>query len=103
MSIHVVFPFVGRAGALGVDEHAGLLTHGPADPDQIKIPAGWLIEQCEWKGFRKGDVGVHAKQALVLVNYGHAQGEELVELSHNIQHSVKTKFGIALVPEVNII
>jgi UDP-N-acetylmuramate dehydrogenase len=69
----------------------------------IKVPAGWLIEQAGWKGKRIGDVGVHAKQALVLVNYGAGTGEEIKSLSQKIQASVLEKFGIQLQPEVNFI
>lgn len=70
---------------------------------KTKLAAGWLIEQCGWKGYRKGDAGCHAKQALVLVNYDNAKGNEIYELSTNIIESVKEKFGVALQREVNII
>ncbi len=68
-----------------------------------KVPAGWFIEQCGWKGKKMGNVGVHEKHALVLVNYGGGTGEEIKNLSEQIIISVFLKFGIKLVPEVNLI
>lgn len=69
----------------------------------IKVPAGWLIEQSGWKGKRIGEVGVHAKQALVLVNYGRGTGEEIKSLSEQVRASVRDQFGIELNPEVNFV
>lgn len=74
----------------------------PLPNGQIKVPAGWLIEQAGWKGKRRGDAGCHEKQALVLVNYGAAKGSEIYTLAMDILESVKAKFGIDLTPEVNI-
>lgn len=75
----------------------------PAGINTYKIPAAWLIDHAGWKGYRKGDAGVHENQALVLVNYGNATGREIFALAMKIQLDVKKKYGIHLDPEVNII
>src|SRR5690606_37679565 len=75
----------------------------PVSESSVKVPAGWLIEQCGWKGKMLDNYGVHKNQALVLVNYGGAKGKKLLQLAYDIIQSVEEKFGIALQPEVNII
>lgn len=75
----------------------------PVSEQTVKVPAGWLIEQAGWKGQRFGNIGVHAKQALVLVNFGDGKGNDIKELSQKIQDSIKEKFGIQLQAEVNFI
>ena len=82
--------------------HANM-PHYTVDAAQEKIPAGWLIDQCGWKGRTMGRAGVHPKQALVLVNHGGATGQEIVDLCRAIQQDVLQKFGIDIHPEVNII
>lgn len=75
----------------------------PVDEKQTKIPAGWLIEKAGWKGKRFGDYGVHKNQALVLVNYGNAKGEEIRQLAFEIKADILEKFEIEINPEVNFI
>jgi UDP-N-acetylmuramate dehydrogenase len=77
--------------------------HFPLAQGRIKVPAGWLIEQCGWKGHREGSVGVYERQALVLVNLGGATGAAVAALAAAIQASVQEKFGISLEAEVNLI
>ena len=79
------------------------MPHYKVDSRHVKIPAGWMIDQCGWKGKSLGRAGVHSKQALVLVNRGGATGEEIVTLCEAIRKDVKEKFGIDIYPEVNII
>jgi len=78
------------------------MPHYPQADGTLKIPAGWLIESCGWKGKREGAVGCHKDQALVLVNYGGAQGSDILAFAAAIQKSVKDRFGIDLSPEVNL-
>lgn len=79
-----------------------LMPSYPVDPLHVKVPAGWLIEQTGMKGYREGDIGVHARQALVLVNYGSAKGADIWELSGKIISLVRSMFGIELEREVQV-
>ncbi|GAA4412537.1 UDP-N-acetylmuramate dehydrogenase [Nibrella viscosa] len=75
----------------------------PTSNTTVKVPAGWLIEQCGWKGRAVGNAGVHTKQALVLVNRGGATGDEVLNVARQVQQDVEAKFGIRITPEVNVI
>jgi len=106
---------LGNAGSffknpeLSADAFATLLERAPEIPSypqtdgRVKVPAGWLIEQAGWKGKRHGETGAHAKQALVLVNYGQATGAEIWAHAQRIQSSVDDTFGVLLQAEVNVI
>ena len=89
-------------------QHPGIVGYPNAD-GTVKLAAGWLIEHSgppgatTWKGFRRGDAGVHEKQALVLVNHGNATGAAIYDLSDEVMKSVKAKFGVVLEREVNVV
>lgn len=96
-------PEIPQAQFVALQQQYPLIPNYPAPGGLVKVPAGWLIEQCGWKGKRVGNTGSHAQQALVLVNYGGATGREVYQLALDIQSSVKEKFGIDIVPEVNVV
>lgn len=93
----------GTQAAIFLEMHPRLPVYETSEPDQVKLSAGWLIDQCGWKGIRKGGAGVHQNHALVLVNHGNATGEEIFQLSEEIRQSVFEKFGVVLEREVNVI
>ena len=96
-------PVVGRAQYEQLTVQYPDMPHYHIDDQHEKIPAGWMIDQCGWKGRSLGRAGVHDKQALVLVNRGGATGDEIVALCRAIQQDVREKFGIEIHPEVNIV
>ena len=96
-------PIVGRPQYEQLAQQYEGMPHYDVDDAHVKIPAGWMIDQCGWKGKSLGRAGVHDKQALVLVNRGGATGAEIVALCEAIRADVKAKFGIEIHPEVNII
>ena len=79
------------------------MPHYVISETEVKVPAGWLIEKAGFKGKRFGDAGIHKNQALVLVNYGNATGQEILAVSQNIQATILREFGIAIESEVNVI
>jgi UDP-N-acetylmuramate dehydrogenase len=79
------------------------MPHYVISETHVKVPAGWLIERAGFKGKRFGDAGIHKNQALVLVNYGNATGQEILAVSQDIQVTVLKEFGIAIEAEVNVI
>lgn len=96
-------PVIAHAQFLEIQKQYPQIAHYPAGEHQVKLAAGWLIEQCGWKGKVVGNTGTWKNQALVLVNHGNATGQEIYNLSSQIIDSVYTKFGVMLEREVNII
>ena len=96
-------PVVSRAKYESLAAQYEGMPHYTIDADHEKIPAGWLIDQCGWKGRSLGRAGVHDRQALVLVNRGGATGDEIVKLCETIRRDVRERFGIEIYPEVNIV
>lgn len=98
-------PIVERATAEALLAEYPDMPHYPAaDPEKVKLAAGWLIDKCGLKGYTEGNVGVHARQALVLINTtGEAKGSEVIAFSQMVQQRVTEKFGIAIDTEVNIL
>lgn len=96
-------PVVGAAAAERLLAEYPDMPHYPAPEGRVKLAAGWLIDQAGMKGSRKGAVGVHERQALVLVNHGGATGGEVIAFAHEVQERVRGKFGIEIDTEVNIL
>lgn len=96
-------PVVGRSTFEKLYAQYPGMPYYEAGTDKVKIPAGWMIEQCGWKGCTVGRAGVHGRQALVLVNRGGASGSEILNLCNMIVRDVKQRFGIDIYPEVNIV
>jgi len=96
-------PVIARTKMEKLRERHPEMPHYDVDSASVKVPAGWLVEQIGFKGRRFGDAGVHAKQALVLVNYGKANGSEILNLARRIQDEVMRQFDIRLEMEVNVI
>lgn len=96
-------PTIDKLDYEGLKAEFGNVPGYPQPGDMVKVPAAWLIEQAGWKGKTFGEIGVHKKQPLVLVNYGKGKGADIKNLAFEIRASVASKFGVELTPEVNII
>ncbi|WP_333600232.1 UDP-N-acetylmuramate dehydrogenase [Flavobacterium sp.] len=96
-------PIIPKVDYDKIHAHHPNMPHYVVSETQVKVPAGWLIEQAGFKGKRFGDAGIHKNQALVLVNYGNATGQEILAVSRDIQATILKEFGIAIEAEVNVI
>ena len=96
-------PIVANEKYLKLNKYFPEMITYTVNDENVKISAGWLIENCGWKGKRYGSVGTYKNHALVIVNYGNATGDEILDLEMRIKQSVELKFGIRLENEVNII
>lgn len=96
-------PIVSKEKLLALQQEYPQIPYYELADGQVKIPAGWMIDQCGWKGKSLGPAAVHDKQALVLVNRGGAKGSDIIALSDAVRASVREKFGIDIHPEVNFV
>lgn len=96
-------PIVSKERLLALQQEYPQIPYYELSDGQVKIPAGWMIDQCGWKGKSLGPAAVHDKQALVLVNRGGAKGSDIIALSDAVRASVREKFGIDIHPEVNFV
>lgn len=96
-------PIISKVHLESLKSHYPEIVFYPVDEEQVKVPAGWLIDRCGWKGKVIGNTGTYKNQALVLVNHGGAKGEEVLRLAQDIKRSVKSNFEIDLFEEVNIV
>jgi UDP-N-acetylmuramate dehydrogenase len=96
-------PIISKADYDKIKQNHPEIPHYIVSETKVKVPAGWLIEQSGFKGKRFGDAGIHKNQALVLVNYGNATGQEILAVSKDIQQTIFKKFGIHIEAEVNVI
>ena len=96
-------PVISREKLLNLKEKYDNIVYFDIDKENVKVPAGWLIENCDLKGKREGNVGTFENQALIIINYGVKTGKEILDFSQMVQQRVFNKFGIEILPEVNII
>ena len=96
-------PIISKQDFEGIQQKFPLMPFYEISETEVKVPAGWLIEQAGFKGKRFGDAGIHKNQALVLVNYGQATGQEILEVAKTIQKTITALYGISIETEVNII